>query len=204
MNKARNKPKQQRAKLTVEAILEATQELMKEVGFEQISTNKIAKKAGVSIGSIYQFFPNKEAIYQAVEERMIDTMSKDATEIMAKHGDSTAVELAEVLLEVIFARANEYPDLIPLVSRLMMNPNGSSALVRLQENIIIAGRQLLLRNKRHIEFEDAHTTSYMLCNLCVLLLCQFFAQPQSYVTQAQFKEELLTIISARMQYKRRE
>lgn len=202
MSKARNKPKQQRAKLTVQAILQATQELMKEVGFEQISTNRIAKKAGVSIGSLYQFFPNKEAIFEAVEENMILTLSEDATTIMAQNENATAVELASALLDTIFTRANEYPDLIPIVSRLMMQTNGSNALASLQESIIIAGRQLLLKNKHHIEFEDAHTTSYMLCNLCVLLLCQFFAKPQSYVTQEQFKEELLTIISARMQYKR--
>jgi len=203
MNKARNKPKQLRAQLTVDAMLQATEELIKEFGFEQISTNKIAKRAGISIGSLYQFFPNKEALFEAVKERMIEGIAREAIQIMAELKNVSAVVLAEALIDKVFERAREHPELVPVISQFLLQPNGNNALVKLQESIIIVGRQLLLSNKAVIEFDDAHTTAYVLSNMCVLLLCQFYAQPQSYVTEEQFKRELLTIISARMRKKNR-
>ena len=203
MNKARNKPKQLRAQLTVDAMLQATEELIKEFGFEQISTNKIAKRAGISIGSLYQFFPNKEALFEAVKERMIEGIAREATQIMAELKNVSAVVLAEALIDKVFERAREHPELVPVISKFLLQQNGNNALVKLQESIIIVGRQLLLSNKSVIEFDDAHTTAYVLSNMCVLLLCQFYAQPQSYVTEEQFKRELLTIISARMRKKPR-
>jgi AcrR family transcriptional regulator len=53
---------QERAKMTVVAILQATTYLLKRQGHEGLTTNKIAEKAGVNIASLYQYFPNKEAI----------------------------------------------------------------------------------------------------------------------------------------------
>jgi len=184
-------------------MLQATEELIKEFGFEQISTNKIAKRAGISIGSLYQFFPNKEALFEAVKERMIEGIAREAIQIMAELKNVSAVVLAEALIDKVFERAREHPELVPVISRFLLQPNGNNALVKLQESIIIVGRQLLLSNKAVIEFDDAHTTAYVLSNMCVLLLCQFYAQPQSYVTEEQFKRELLTIISARMRKKNR-
>jgi AcrR family transcriptional regulator len=53
----------------VEVILEATAQVLVERGFEGASTNRIARRAGVSIGSLYQYFPNKEALVSALIER---------------------------------------------------------------------------------------------------------------------------------------
>ncbi len=58
----RRVPRQERARFTVAAILEAAAVVIDEGGWAQASTNRIAERAGVSIGSLYQYFPNKEAI----------------------------------------------------------------------------------------------------------------------------------------------
>lgn len=65
----RKKPKQRRSHQTVNAIVEATARILEEEGFEKASTNRVAKRAGVSIGSLYQYFPNKESLVLAVFER---------------------------------------------------------------------------------------------------------------------------------------
>lgn len=74
MSKAspRKKPTQRRAKATVAAILEATAQLLVSEGFHNASTNRIAEVAGVSVGSLYQYFPNKEAIVAAVVDEFAD------------------------------------------------------------------------------------------------------------------------------------
>src|SRR6185503_770897 len=60
---------QARSRATVDALLEATARILVREGFDRASTNRIADVAGVSIGSLYQYFPNKEALVAAVVER---------------------------------------------------------------------------------------------------------------------------------------
>ena len=65
----RKRPLQQRAIATVEAIVEASAHILEKDGFEHYSTNAIAERAGVSIGSLYQYFPSKDAITRALIAR---------------------------------------------------------------------------------------------------------------------------------------
>ena len=60
---------QARSRATVDALVEATARILVRDGFEKASTNRIAEIAGVSVGSLYQYFPSKEALVAAVIER---------------------------------------------------------------------------------------------------------------------------------------
>ncbi len=62
----RKSPRQERSKATVQAILQAAARVFVEAGLEGASTNRIAEVAGVSVGSLYQYFPNKESLAQAL------------------------------------------------------------------------------------------------------------------------------------------
>ena len=57
----RKEPRQERARATVEAILEAAARILDRQGWKGFTTNAVAEVAGVSIGSLYQYFPNKAA-----------------------------------------------------------------------------------------------------------------------------------------------
>ncbi len=65
----RKSASQERSRLTVNAILDATARVLVKEGYDRASTNRIAAVAGVSIGSLYQYFPSKEALVAAVSER---------------------------------------------------------------------------------------------------------------------------------------
>jgi AcrR family transcriptional regulator len=60
---------QKRSRATVDALIEATAHILVKEGFDKASTNRIAEEAGVSIGSLYQYFPSKEALVGAVMDR---------------------------------------------------------------------------------------------------------------------------------------
>src|SRR5262245_14388762 len=60
---------QERSRVTVDALLEATARVLLREGYDRASTNRIAEVAGVSIGSLYQYFPSKEALVAAVIDR---------------------------------------------------------------------------------------------------------------------------------------
>ncbi|BEP52483.1 TetR/AcrR family transcriptional regulator [Variovorax sp. V116] len=60
---------QERSRATVGSLIEATARILVKEGFDKASTNRVAEVAGVSIGSLYQYFPSKEALVAAVIER---------------------------------------------------------------------------------------------------------------------------------------
>ncbi|WP_449061046.1 TetR family transcriptional regulator [Planomonospora algeriensis] len=68
----RRQPTQRRSARRVERMLDACAELLDEIGYEALSTTRIAERAGVAIGSVYQFFPDKRAIAQAVTRRHVE------------------------------------------------------------------------------------------------------------------------------------
>ena len=65
----RKVPAQARSRATVDAIIQAATYILTEAGWEGVTTNAIAERAGVNIGSLYQFFPNKEAVVAEVQRR---------------------------------------------------------------------------------------------------------------------------------------
>jgi AcrR family transcriptional regulator len=75
-SKMRRQPRQQRGKERVEKILAAAAQVFEEVGYTAATTNLIAAQAGTAIGSLYQFFPDKAAIFQAMELYHVDRVKK--------------------------------------------------------------------------------------------------------------------------------
>jgi AcrR family transcriptional regulator len=68
----RRKPVQQRSAQRVERMLEACAALIEEVGYDGVTTTLIAERAGVAVGSLYQFFPDKRAVVQALTLRNLE------------------------------------------------------------------------------------------------------------------------------------
>lgn len=68
----RKQPRQARSRALVEAILDATERVLAQGGTEQATTTRIAEVAGVSVGSLYQYFPSRDALLAAVIERRVE------------------------------------------------------------------------------------------------------------------------------------
>ena len=71
----RKTPRQSRSQATVDAIVEATTQLLRELGPDGTTTARIAKRAGTSVGSLYQYFPTREALVAAVAQRHLDALT---------------------------------------------------------------------------------------------------------------------------------
>lgn len=74
----RKLPRQERSRATYEAMLEACARLLREQGYEALTTTGVAERAGVGIGTLYEFFPNKESIVAALIEQRIARLVADA------------------------------------------------------------------------------------------------------------------------------
>ena len=96
----KNIPRQERAIKTYEAILQATAELLIEVGLERISTNLIAERAGVTVPALYRYFPNKYSVLNALGARLVDRQN----EAMAVwHETYVAGQPIDYMLDNIYA-----------------------------------------------------------------------------------------------------
>lgn len=80
----RKRPVQQRSRFTVDQILEAAARVFAERGYAGATTNHIAERAGVSIGSLYQYFPNKDTILVALHKRHMESASETLGKMMEK------------------------------------------------------------------------------------------------------------------------
>lgn len=94
----RKRPRQARARATVETILDASARILVKRGFDRFTTNEVAEAAGVSIGSLYQYFPNKEALVAALIEKHIEDMSKA---LMSELARVSQLPMAEAVRAVI-------------------------------------------------------------------------------------------------------
>lgn len=94
----RKTPVQARATVTVEAISEATIQVLLSQGAERLTTTRVAYRAGVSVGTLYQYFPNKQSLLFAILEDHLEKVTKEVEEACehARHKP-----LAEMIREVV-------------------------------------------------------------------------------------------------------
>jgi len=92
----RQKPRQARARLTFDSILDATARILEELGYESLTTNGIAGVAGVAIGAVYAYFPDKESIVAELARR---TLQSILTEVEAAFADASASESKDEAIE---------------------------------------------------------------------------------------------------------
>jgi AcrR family transcriptional regulator len=94
----RKAARQERSQVTVDAILEAATRLFAEGGLAGVTTNQIAELAGVSIGSLYQYFPSKQAILgELIDRHSEQTIAR----LMAAHAGFTDRPIAAVLRDIV-------------------------------------------------------------------------------------------------------
>lgn len=92
------KPKQKRSKVTVDSILEASRIIIKKTGLEKFNTNNIADVAGVSIGSLYQYFKNKESILEVLLHKELEKSRVALNEMINQDSDLGIDEIVEIVV----------------------------------------------------------------------------------------------------------
>jgi len=103
-SQVRKTPRQRRSTETVEAILTAAAHILEKEGFEAATTNRVAVKAGVSIGSLYQYFPNKESLVRALNDRhtheILDLLRKRFVEVREAPLEDSVRAIVQAMVDV--------------------------------------------------------------------------------------------------------
>jgi AcrR family transcriptional regulator len=113
--KPRKNASQNRSRATVDALVEATARILVREGFDKASTNRIAEVAGVSVGSLYQYFPGKEALVAAV----IDRHNQDIMQVVHRALAEVAAQPVATAVRRLVAVAIEAHRIDPKLHRVL-------------------------------------------------------------------------------------
>lgn len=188
VEKPRRIPRQVRATSTVDAILTAALQLLETGGVEQLTTNHVAERAGVSIGTVYQYFADKQAILSALAERR-----------------------AAAVRDGIAAMLIERPDLgtvRPIVRALMTGFEGSPATRRaLLDALFHRGGEDVLRQhhqaffmsiagKARLDVALTPESAFVLTHAAIGLLRAASAEPELRLDPVALETELVRLMEA--------
>lgn len=117
----RKKPQQLRSRVTIDTIFEAAIQVLLANGLDRITTIQIAERAGVSVGSLYQYFPNKNALLAAIVKRHVGEVT-DITMAACKsaHGRTIGEMCATMMSAFVDAKTRR-----PEVSRALYLPSAA-------------------------------------------------------------------------------
>ncbi|MDQ7246179.1 TetR/AcrR family transcriptional regulator [Dongia sedimenti] len=150
----RKQPRQERAKATVDAIMKAAAQVLIAEGYENATTARIAERAGVSIGSLYQYFPNKEALVAALIERHSDEIVATVDEALTATSHETLEDGMRALIHAAVTAHRLDPKLhkilheqVPRVGRLAKALDTTRRVTNAIE-VFLRQHEAELKNKR--------------------------------------------------------
>jgi AcrR family transcriptional regulator len=125
----------------VNTMLDAVTVVLKRHGPDGVTTNRISEVAGFSIGSLYQYFPDKQAIYKALHQRHVDEVRVAITRALAEKGSGSLADFTRALVEGLVDVHAADPQLHQLITALV--PEGPaefrSALSQIFEQVVVPG-----------------------------------------------------------------
>lgn len=186
----RKAPRQERARATIEAILEATAHILVERGWARLTTNHVAERAGVSIGSVYQYFPSKDALVAALVDRHVDRITSIVAIEMARAVDQPFAEATTRIVTAIARAQLVEPALnraileqVPRVGRL-----GRIRAVDADFEALL--RAALDARAREISVQDTRLCAFMIVQATKWLTMAALATHPEYVEGDRLAKEL--------------
>jgi AcrR family transcriptional regulator len=171
----RKLPAQARSEATVLAIHEGSIQVLLSVGYRKLTTTRVAERAGVSVGTLYQYFPNRQALIRAVLERYLTEMSAsiqaDCQPLVGRSLDEIAIGLVDAMIAAKLRRLE--------VSRAMHEPLvevGGAELVRASAADGASLVATLLRSCPEIGDVDIEPLAVFLVMACTSMLQAAFIE----------------------------
>jgi len=177
--KPRKRPQQKRSRDTVDTILNATAQVLIREGYDQTSTNKIAVEAGVSIGSLYHYFPNKEALVLALNRRLAEQELDLIRQTFVEVSNASLRDTIRKSVEVMVHMHRIAPELHRVLVEQVPRMGPLRKINEIDRQIIEMIREQLLRLKKELSPADAELMIFVVFNIVETLTHQaVLYQPQ--------------------------
>lgn len=152
--KPRKSPVQARSTATIEVLHEATIQVLLKEGIVKCNTTRIAERAGVSVGSIYQYYPNRDSLLAAVLQRHLDRVAEKIEELCLKYEKTSIKTLISALVdEIILAKLSNPEESKALYA--ISGERGGLDLSKRMNDRMLAAVSNLLESASDIEFDDS-------------------------------------------------
>lgn len=199
----KKKPTQGRSRQTVDALIEATALTIAERGWAGASTNRIAAKAGVSVGSLYQYFDSREDLLASLVERERDRFIQRLDETLPSLLTGDARVALRTVLELAFEHCERDEALFVELARHWDAAGGSQFATALETYVLDALRLFLSHLYDVYEPMDVPTVSFALTNSAILVIIRFFSVRPKGVTKESLLNELTELYARYFESKRR-
>ena len=158
----RKRPRQDRSRATVDSILEATARVLVKRGFDGLTTNLVAEAAGVSIGSLYQYFPNKAALVGALIEKHVEDMTQLALSELTRVAQLPAREAIRSVIEAMIRAHAVQPELHRVLTEEVPRVGRMAKLREIEAltHRMVAG--LLATRRAELAIEDPDIAAFVL------------------------------------------
>ncbi len=185
---------QERSRATVVALLSATARVLVKEGYDRASTNKVAEAAGVSIGSLYQYFPSKEALVSAVIERhigeMMDLVRVALVRVALLPLEDAAVELVRVMIDAHRIEPKLHRVLVEQIPRV----GNLEQIESVDDEAIALVRTYLEAHQDEIDVVDLDLAAFIAVTSVEALTHAAVLRRPALLDDAKFKGEVASLI----------
>jgi AcrR family transcriptional regulator len=192
----RKLPGQRRSRATVDALLTATAHILVRDGYEKANVNVIAKRAGCSIGSLYQYFPNKAALVVAVmrrhTQRMIDVFFRD----LAGHMERPVPDAVRSIVEHAFDALAVDPKLEKVIVEQVPRKGLLALTRRFEMQAAAMLGQYLDTHRGAIRVRDLDLATAIVVHTIGAVAIATVVQDPKLATRARVADELTALIVA--------
>lgn len=191
----RRLPRQQRSRELVNRLVDATAAVIVERGLDGTTTNHIAEKAGVSIGSLYQYFPDKESLLDALLERMGRDISVKFR-AWAEQFDVNRYPLRDVARTAVtvglYMIRND-----PLMRELVRNWNRvptDRVLDQLEQVFLVIAQPYFLKNYRDYPVQNLEAKLYVVVNAAIFTTIRYLLQESAPISEKAYVRAMTDMI----------
>jgi AcrR family transcriptional regulator len=190
-------PKQARSRETFDAILGAAAQVFERKGYASATTNRIAERAGVSIGSLYQYFPNKDAILVALTERHVQQGSEHLTPLVVTFtADPPPVrEGLELLVGAMVELHADSPRLHRVLFEECPRPAALQERLDVIQRIAVEATKAWLSSRPEVDVADTWLAAELVVQTVEGVTHGLMIHPQSGREPADYAAETVTLLT---------
>jgi AcrR family transcriptional regulator len=194
----RTKPQQTRSRQMVDTLVEATARTIAERGFADTTTNHVAQRAGVSIGSLYQYFESKEALVIALQDRISRELAQLVDQRLGALMDADVRTVALDLLTAVFDFLQHNQGYLEL-ARSWQQVRSVRTILAMERHMLEACRQYLLRHHEELSVRNAPAVLFVVISSTLYTVMHYLSQPRPYLKREEVIDALSDMIASYVQ-----
>lgn len=190
----RKQPTQERAHKLVQSLLDATAHILVKHGYEGFTTNRVAEVAGVSVGSLYQYFPNKESLLAALVQRWCESVMSALSVSFLEVQGKTAPEAVETLVHAALQTSRVNVKLHRILLQHVPNIGASPGLLEFNRRMSEIVATWLEQHRAQLEIDNFHLAAEVVVMTLGSLSDYALLHRPELLESAAFEEHLCRLI----------